>query len=720
MRAQHQDKGSVSLPVLPATGGKKQTIRPSKNSTRRAIVLGLVQLLIIIHVVLWAVGAFDGKTISPVEPSEAMEFVKNGVVNAGVIFFALALLSTLILGRWFCGWGCHVVMLQDLCGWMMKKMGIRPKPFRSRVLVYVPLLLALYMFVWPAVYRWGFAPVTEQLSARHSWIPHFGPPPPWPGLSTELITTDFWKTFPGVMVAIPFLLICGFACVYFLGAKGFCTYGCPYGGFFAPADKLAPGRILVTDACEQCGHCTAVCTSNVRVHDEVREYGMVVDPGCMKCLDCVSVCPNEALYFGFSKPAVMKGQAKNKPPKRVYDLTLRGEVGIAVVFALVFFSFRGDVMRFPLLMAAGATGVITFLIWKFWRLLRDPNVNLYRRQLKLKGVIKSAGWAYAAIAVMVIAFTLHSGAINLVMAWAMYHDAKVDIPPEVTFAPNPLPMPQEMVPHAERAIALYDAVARWRLPGMNQLGMKPVDVDLRAARIECVQLAFDKAERRLREAALRDGQTDALVSSLMWVMTAQNRMIEGIEYGQQMLLEEESMPKTLESFIQLTSATGDMQRAISVCQERLERFPDELTTMRWLSMVLGWTGDFEQSIRLTKRTIEIDPTNPAAMSFLASMQAEAGRIDEALNTLRDAVKRFPNNVHLALTLAGGLGENGHIDEAIEVLREAVKRHPDHLHVNGLLAAMLEHAGRSEEAQPYREKAEQLQRELELSSNAAAH
>ena len=40
-----------------------------------------------------------------------------------------------------------------------------------------------------------------------------------------------------------------------------------------------------------------VCTSNVRVHEEIREYGGVVDPGCMKCLDCVSVCPNDALSY---------------------------------------------------------------------------------------------------------------------------------------------------------------------------------------------------------------------------------------------------------------------------------------------------------------------------------------------------------------------------------------------------------------------------------------
>ena len=139
------------------------------------------------------------------------------------------------------------------------------------------------------------------------------------------MTSDFWHTFPIVAVAIPFLLICGFATVYFLGNKGFCTYGCPYGGFFVLADRLAPARIVVNDACEQCGHCTATCTSNVRVHEEVRLYGMVVDPGCMKTGDCVSVCPNDALSYGFAKPSILRGTPSGPSSGPRFALTL-GEV----------------------------------------------------------------------------------------------------------------------------------------------------------------------------------------------------------------------------------------------------------------------------------------------------------------------------------------------------------------------------------------------------------
>lgn len=59
------------------------------------------------------------------------------------------------------------------------------------------------------------------------------------------MVTDFWQTFPGVVMAVPFLLVCGCVAVWFLGQKGFCTYACPYGGFFA-LDRYAPSASAST------------------------------------------------------------------------------------------------------------------------------------------------------------------------------------------------------------------------------------------------------------------------------------------------------------------------------------------------------------------------------------------------------------------------------------------------------------------------------------------
>ena len=310
-----------------------------------------------------------------------MATLQSGAVNAGFIFFSLAILATLIFGRFVCGWGCHILALQDFCAWLLKKFGLTPKPFRSRLLVFVPLIVALYMFVYPTAYRFFAAPKNEPL------IPQF---------TNHLVTTEFWATFPPVAVAIPFLFICGFMTVYFLGQKGFCTYACPYGGFFSIADKFAPGKIRVTDACNQCGHCTAVCTSNVLVHAEVKQYGMVVDQGCMKCMDCVSVCPNDALYFGFGKPAV----GVPKTIKKNYSLTWTEEFAGAVIFLASFLAVWDAYQLVPMLMALGVATVTTFLALRIIRLFTAKDLSFYRFNLKSSGKIQKAGWIFLSFGIV--------------------------------------------------------------------------------------------------------------------------------------------------------------------------------------------------------------------------------------------------------------------------------------------------------------------------------
>lgn len=403
---------SIELPVISRSTSEKQSVRISRTARWRAVALVILNLLMVAHFVQWWI---TGSTVSPIEPSESMSALQNGAVNAGFIFFILAILATLVFGRFVCGWGCHILALQDFCAWLMKKAGLTPRPFRSRLLVFVPLIAALYMFVWPTVLR----AITRPKDA-----------PAFPGFTNHIITTEFWATFPPFWIAVPFLFICGFVTVYFLGSKGFCTYGCPYGGFFALADKVAPGKIRVTDDCNQCGHCTATCTSNVIVHAEVKEFGMVVDPGCMKCMDCVSVCPNDALYFGFGKPAGAVGKAV----KKKYSLTWPEEIAAGLIFAASLLAVWDVYQLVPMLMALGTAGVTTFIALRAWQIVRHRDLSFHRFNLKVGGRIRLAGVFFLVFAAAGLGLVAHSGYVRFHERAGAVAFESLQIPDELALA----------------------------------------------------------------------------------------------------------------------------------------------------------------------------------------------------------------------------------------------------------------------------------------------
>ncbi len=67
-------KRGVRLPVLPSSAELR--IRHSRTSKWRAAVLIAIHVAIAIHIAHWLLA---GRTVTPVEPSEAMAFSKAGI-----------------------------------------------------------------------------------------------------------------------------------------------------------------------------------------------------------------------------------------------------------------------------------------------------------------------------------------------------------------------------------------------------------------------------------------------------------------------------------------------------------------------------------------------------------------------------------------------------------------------------------------------------------------
>ena len=616
--------GSLSLPVIPEGQPYRKNRRMAR---RRATVLILVQLAIIAHVVMWVLsreyGWFGGKTITPIEPSESMEFSKYGVINAGLIFFLLALFSTMILGRWFCGWGCHVVMLQDFCLWLMGRFKIRPKPFRSRLLLWAPLILAIYMFIWPLFYRFVIAPFTR-------------PELEWPGISVHLTTTDFWATFPGVTVAIIFLGICGFATVYMLGAKGFCTYGCPYGGFFAPLDKIAPLRIRLTGDCDDCGRCTASCTSNVRVHEEVRSWGMVTDPGCMKTMDCVANCPTDAIKMGFGPPAVSRAKHQRETPKPVkWDLSLTEEIVLALTCLLLFWAWRGLYASIPMLMAIGIATVLTFMFWKGWRLIRDPNLNLHRWRLKFHGRVQLPGFCYALIVLILIVASVQAIVIRIAIFNGDRLRERVDMPVAIAINPDRPVLTQAGLEDVEGALASYRFASR-----MSDGGIGFADdpnVRLAMSRLYLIKGEGGKSLELLREVDQQVGPDESVDRVMLLVMGAVEPESVDAHIDQRL----KDHPDWIEFRIMAVDralAAAEMTRAERLLAEGMESSPEALPLIQRQAVVYVQAGRLGEGTSLMRRYLELAPRDALAWTTLAQTLAMMDLRTEAEEAITQALK----------------------------------------------------------------------------------
>jgi tetratricopeptide (TPR) repeat protein/Pyruvate/2-oxoacid:ferredoxin oxidoreductase delta subunit len=474
------------------------------------------------------------------------------------------------------------------------------------------------MFVWPTVLR---------AIVRTPEMPLI------PGFTNHLITTEFWATFPPFWVAVPFLFICGFLTVYFLGSKGFCTYGCPYGGFFALADKVAPGKIRVTDACNQCGHCTASCTSNVLVHAEVKEFGMVVDQGCMKCMDCVAVCPNDALYFGFGKPAAAIGKAT----KKNYSLTWPEEIAAALIFALSMLAVWDVYQLIPMLMALGIAGVTTFLAMRIWRLIVAKDLSFYRFNLKSGGKVKLFGILFLAYALSWLGLVAHSGYIRYHERAGAIAFQSLQIPDELALAQRD---PSQWLNPSDKAniAAGRDHFNTARTRGL----FTNVEAIPKLAWLEYLGGNIDGSLVLLASAArLQDGQARAI--SLYYQGTILNRL-------------------------------GRYEEALRVLDQAMTA-SNVVIAREEKGESLWMLGRKPEAIAVWSDAVRGNPGLPVVNNFLAAANASLGRTDPAAQYETQADRSTPNDPYFNWMLGLRLSNLGMKDLAEKHFQIAIQLDP---------------------------------------------
>ena len=572
---------------------------------RRAVVLALVYVLFCVHIIHWQLA---GSTLAPLEFNEVMHTLELGIITAGFLFMCLAAVGTLLFGRFFCSWGCHVLALQDLCSWLLRQAGIRqPRQIRSRVLLWVPIIAALYMFVWPQVTRLAAGrpmPVMHLTTDASGWA--------------SFVTQDFWRNLPGPWVTGLTFAVCGFLIVYLLGSRSFCTYCCPYGAVFALADKFAPGRIRASSDCTGCAECTAVCSSGIRVHEEIGRHAMIVNSACLKDLDCVAACPEQALQFGFGRPALFRSFGRAGRFGLPFDFSLGEDVFMASVFAAVLVIFRGlyGVVPFFLTLALGC--MVAFVAVLTLRLKTRPHVRFAAWQLKIHGRVTRAGVLLQVFSIVLAAVVGHS-------AFIRFHEARGL---ELAAAEK----------DDESAYAHLAAAYRWGLFD-NEL----VERNLLAIAVR--QQRFATVERL--SVALLDRHPDDVETRIAWA--------QALSAGQRWTEAEEQFVAALD-----TEGATSSQRALA---------------HQGLGSARAVRRDFAGAIEELRAALALAPELAEAHAELGGMYAEVGRSAEALDQLREAVRLAPEMGQAQFNLGSLLLHLGRPEEAIPSLQQALAAAP---------------------------------------------
>lgn len=687
---QRKPRRSRNRPPAQANGRDGSQIRPNRYSRWRAGTLAGVYVLMVAHITHWKL---SGQTLAPLELNEVMYTLELGIITAGFIFMALAALSAAVFGRFFCSWGCHILALEDLCAWLLGKIGIRPKPVRSRVLLLVPPAALFYMFVWPQVSRiiqGRPAPMLHMATDQQGWA--------------SFMTTDFWRNLPGPWIIAITFLICGFAIVYVLGSRGFCTYGCPYGVLFSLADRIAPGKIVLKGDCEQCGTCTAHCSSHVRVHEEIAVFGKVVNPACMKDLDCIAVCPQEALGYGFTRPSLWKKLGRSGGRGVIYDFSLGEEALMAGVFLASLLIFRGLYGAVPFLMTLAIGAILAYAAVLTVRLFRRHNVRFNNYQLKRAGALTGWGKTFMGLAATLAVFCVHSGYVR-------YHEffghRAFDAFRVATMTGNTAASAAMIGP----ALAHLEACERWGVfehPAMERRMAALYEADGSPDRAEVyLQRVLDDtpgdAEARLSLGRLlvADERRDAAAPHLRLVV----RAIAPAETVAGQYSHYRAAAHQMLGEIEMTR--GRFAEARKHLDAALAEHPDSAAAHLSLGELLANQGLFADAAERFTNAIKVEPESAPAHYNLAVMLAAQDKTPEALAEYRTALELDPSDPETHNNLGHLLLEQGETGDAETHFRKAIEVDASYAHAHFNLGRLLYARGSAAEANQHFQEAARL-------------
>jgi Flp pilus assembly protein TadD/ferredoxin len=639
---------------------KSATLKKPDYSQWRVISLSLVYLLMGIHIAHWKIA---GSTLAPLELNEVLYTLHLGIITAGFIFMGVALLSIVIAGRFFCSWMCHILALQDLSEWILKKLKIKPKHIRSRFLYLIPFLSFGYLFILPQIQRIYYnqpAAVWRIQSESEGWA--------------SFITNDFWRNLPGIGITLLTFFICGFGIIYFLGSRSFCQYVCPYGALFAMADRIAPGKIKLTGDCNQCGKCTAVCSSHIKVHKEILHFGKVVDHNCLKDLDCVQVCPNDAIQFGFTKPTGFSSLNSIPSEKKHFDFSIKEDVILVFLFMLYLPIYFGLYDSIAFLLAATIAVILSFLTILAYRTLSLSFMKVGKFILKKEDKFTPYGKYFVSIYILLLLFTCHSGYIRYHQLTGEHFYSKVA---SIESNSSPELSKQETQDNVNTALYHLEFIYQWGCyqPAtlLRQLSALAIYQNNYKQAVEYLEkmnkLVPQDLEAHIRLAKIYVNQNNSLDAFPLLRSLAN----EVVYTNHDKIIKSDA----LVVLGHLEENSGFPAEALLHYKSAIENNKDNKEA--WLAggVLLTRAGQFKDGEIYLLKAAAYYPESPVIENNLALIYMQVKSTDKARYHLEKLLKLQPGNPQATYNLAMLKFSTGELNEAVLELKQLIRNYPEH-------------------------------------------
>ena len=123
----------------------------------------------------------------------------------------------------------------------------------------------------------------------------------------------------------------------------------------------------------------------------------------------------------------------------------------------------------------------------------------------------------------------------------------------------------------------------------------------------------------------------------------------------------------------LLGHVGHLDEALSVLDEAIERFPDDVVPRTARAETLRAVGRLDEALTALDQTIERFPDDVVSRNARAETLRALGRSDEALAALDQTIERFPDDAVARNTYAHHLTVRGEFDRAVAILSSAAAR-----------------------------------------------